>query len=669
MSAYYNERDAFSAAWLRELIAAGVIAAGVVDERPIQEVKASDVEGFTQAHFFAGIGVWSYALRLAGYPDDRPVWTGSCPCQPFSAAGARRGFDDERHLWPTWFALIGQCRPLVVFGEQVSSDDGLAWVEAVQADMEGQAYAFGAADTCAAGFGAPHRRQRLYFVADSGSDGLRSQNAGHDAGGYGRPFIDAAVDRCVGGLGDSSSDRDREHARELRRHEAEYEKRPTDGRDAPVATSATRCVADDDVSGCGEFRAPRLHADGQSRDDATGRGEIGGPALGDADREGLQARTAEDTAGARRGDIGRAAIESSRSPTRGFWRAAEWIPCRDGRARPVEPGSFPLAHGASARVGRLRGYGNALCAPQAQQFKPVSTRELQAWVDKHVRFETDDNTAELFPETAAVISQATEKAEKVVSITFDGFVQPEAREGERIYGPKSWKRADGKSGSKECELSVIGVVAAGAGRGEAFRVCIEKKKCAPHWASEQRAAKKRKTETAAAGTTGESRYDAARKKDEEDRQKAERLRQRWLKALPAILRAVADTLKRTPAKSISQLGEMLAVMCKPYSMKPDDVKGYVPRGATAEDLVRHCGFLLLAGEAMEYRAPEEFPKRAKAFGIDVVKILDTVAPEEKATEQPKAESAPEAKAATKKPTPTPAAKKTAGPIARKAKKK
>lgn len=303
------------------------------------------------------------------------------------------------------------------------------------------------------------------------------------------------------------------------------------------------------------------------------------------------------------------------------------------------------------------------------QFKPVSTRELQAWVDKHVRFETDDNTAELFPETAAVISQATEKAEKVVSITFDGFVQPEAREGERIYGPKSWKRADGKSGSKECELSVIGVVAAGAGRGEAFRVCIEKKKCAPHWASEQRAAKKRKTETAAAGTTGESRYDAARKKDEEDRQKAERLRQRWLKALPAILRAVADTLKRTPAKSISQLGEMLAVMCKPYSMKPDDVKGYVPRGATAEDLVRHCGFLLLAGEAMEYRAPEEFPKRAKAFGIDVVKILDTVAPEEKATEQPKAESAPEAKAATKKPTPTPAAKKTAGPIARKAKKK
>jgi DNA (cytosine-5)-methyltransferase 1 len=52
----------------------------------------------------------------------------------------------------------------------------------------------------------------------------------------------------------------------------------------------------------------------------------------------------------------------------GFWGGADWIPCRDGKARPIEPGTFPLAHGASARVVRLRGYGNCIVAPQAEAF-------------------------------------------------------------------------------------------------------------------------------------------------------------------------------------------------------------------------------------------------------------------------------------------------------------
>ncbi len=64
-TAYYNEFDKKTAAWLRELIKAGLIAQGHVDERPIQEVRPSDLAGFCQCHFFAGIGVWSYALRLA----------------------------------------------------------------------------------------------------------------------------------------------------------------------------------------------------------------------------------------------------------------------------------------------------------------------------------------------------------------------------------------------------------------------------------------------------------------------------------------------------------------------------------------------------------------------------------------------------------------------------
>src|SRR5689334_6724883 len=118
---YYNENDPKAAAWLRELIKHGHIAAGEVDERSIADVKPGDLAGFVQCHFFAGIGIWSYALRLAGWPDDREVWTGSCPCQPFSAAGKQEGISDERHLWPEWFRLIKDCFPAVIFGEQVAA--------------------------------------------------------------------------------------------------------------------------------------------------------------------------------------------------------------------------------------------------------------------------------------------------------------------------------------------------------------------------------------------------------------------------------------------------------------------------------------------------------------------------------------------------------------------
>lgn len=167
MSAYYNEWDSYCAAWLRNLIRAGLIAPGEVDERSITDVQPDDLKGFEQCHFFAGIAGWSLALRLAGWPDDRECWTGSCPCQPLSVAGKRLGHADQRHLWPAFFSLVSERRPAILFGEQVASKDGKEWLSAVRADLERIGYAIGAADLCPTAFGIEQERARLFFVADT----------------------------------------------------------------------------------------------------------------------------------------------------------------------------------------------------------------------------------------------------------------------------------------------------------------------------------------------------------------------------------------------------------------------------------------------------------------------------------------------------------------------
>ena len=327
MAAYYNEFDPYAAQWLRNLVAAGHIAPGEVDERSICDVDSADIADFTQCHFFAGIGVWSHALRLAGWPDDRPVWTGSCPCQPFSAAGKRGGFDDERHLWPELFRLVRERRPAVVFGEQVASKDGLEWLDTVQADLEGAGYASAAADLCAAGVGAPHIRQRLYWVADA----------------------------C-----DQRHERDTGTGREAQRG---FEYGSDSGR-----------MANNNNKGLEGRRQPGCE---RGAERAAGSGGLDG-GMEDANMPiteqpaGRGARPGETpSAGAHGEPNGRGELaerQPAARPTHGYWRDADWLHCRDGKWRPVEPGTFPLAHGAPARVGRLRAYGNAIVPQVAQAF-------------------------------------------------------------------------------------------------------------------------------------------------------------------------------------------------------------------------------------------------------------------------------------------------------------
>jgi DNA (cytosine-5)-methyltransferase 1 len=332
-AAYYNEIDPFAAQWLRNLISAGLIAPGDVDERSIEDVHPSDLKPYAQCHFFAGIGVWSYALRQAGWPDDKPVWTGSCPCQPFSSAGKRTGFADERHLWPAWFHLIEQCRPAIIFGEQVASKDGLAWLDLVQADLEVAGYASGAVDLCAAGVGAPHIRQRLWWVAERLGHHHHQRLEGHAGYGDGAPgrAITAGSIAEAGGAGGvvNADEQQRNGSRDA-----------GPGRRAESAISGpTHGLADGE-----RVRHAELQR-GRNNDLACGENS-------ERPRIGLEPGRAIDRPG----------------PTNGFWRDADWLFCRDGKFRPVEPGTFPLAHGASARVGRLRSYGNAINAEAAKVF-------------------------------------------------------------------------------------------------------------------------------------------------------------------------------------------------------------------------------------------------------------------------------------------------------------
>ena len=364
--AYYNEIDPYAAQWLRNLIAAGHIAPGEVDERSIEDVCPADLAGFTQCHFFAGIGIWSYAARRAGWSDDRPLWTGSCPCQPFSAAGKGEGFADERHLWPAWHWLIAECRPDVVVGEQVAKAG--AWLDLVSTDLENSGYAVAAADLPACGFGAFHIRQRFYFTAkrlaqpgsatgwrDAGAvSGSETQERGGRA-----PYGNLAVRLRAGGDTGLLAHDPRSQGRTLLPECADH--RPA----GPHSVAGG--VADADS---GQRDGNAETGRGHQQHGAQTRWQQGDGEPRDDSRSGFMADAASagslpgTYAGVYRGEEGSGPrdVEPERPGD------VVWLPCRDGKYRPTQSGLFPLAHGATQRVGRLRAYGNGIHVETATAF-------------------------------------------------------------------------------------------------------------------------------------------------------------------------------------------------------------------------------------------------------------------------------------------------------------
>jgi len=350
VKAYYNENDEYAAQWLRNLIDAGHITPGDVDTRSISDVSPDDVRGYDRVHLFAGIGVWDFALNQAGW-GSKQVWTGSCPCQPFSVAGKGDGFSDERHLWPEMHRLIQECNPVTVFGEQVASKDGYSWLDLVQTDLEGTGYTVGAVVAPAAGFGAPHQRHRMYWVADADEHGQRTGGrAGLHSQGEPRPLVAQCGE--PGGLADAESNGQQ-------------------GR--PVRTAGRLQTNGTEEDGGAGGLADTLQSGRAERGAGAGSGQIAGSCgvsgLANPDSRGRgPGRIVGGLPKILRGGENERVSSESASVCGGFWSDAEWIYCRDEKYRPVEPGTFPLAHGATSRVGRLRAYGNAICAPQAEEF-------------------------------------------------------------------------------------------------------------------------------------------------------------------------------------------------------------------------------------------------------------------------------------------------------------
>lgn len=324
IKSYYNEIDPFCVQWLKNLMKKGLITQGDIDGRSILEVKGEDLRGYDRVHMFAGIGGWDLALNLAGWEDERAVWTGSCPCQPFSSIGKQKGGKDDRHLWPEWFRLMRQSRPTIVFGEQVASAIGHGWLDLVSTDLEGEGYACGSAVLGAHSVGAPHIRQRLWFVANLSEQRLEER--------FGKENI---------------------QSQEFQRPER-------------------LCSSEFVAHRCGERCEEKRTGSIRSEERPSWEGPAG--SVGYRHFEGLEGYAGNGNGG--KESAWRKTDETGPAPATGssFWADRVWIECRDGKARCAESVPVPMADGLPRGLGLVRDGDRVIIHPLVKETKNRARR-------------------------------------------------------------------------------------------------------------------------------------------------------------------------------------------------------------------------------------------------------------------------------------------------------
>ena len=360
---YFNEFDETACAVLRHCYD------GVVDERSIKEVKPGDLQGYERVHFFAGAGLWQVACDLAGWR--RPIWTGSCPCQGESVAGKRLGAADPRDLWPDFFTLIAACRPPVVVGEQVDAAVSSHWLDRAASDMEDAGYAFRAVDIPACTVDAPHKRNRIYWVAVDNSETRRRMQRRCDSDRSGVEAFRSSSADTFSTVADANG-RNASAERQQLRGEQRFE--PSDGNDSWIARDAQWAevtVADADRGG--RDRGPQNTLGRAGRRDVAERADGD---VGDAFGAGLEGQRWN-------GDGAGWAISprSASAPNGSFWSGADWLRCADGKARRAKPGIRLLVDGFSRRADLWRLAGNAIVAPLAAEILAALQETLDAAED------------------------------------------------------------------------------------------------------------------------------------------------------------------------------------------------------------------------------------------------------------------------------------------------
>lgn len=284
------------------------------------------------------------ALPLAALPCCDLV-CGGYPCQPFSSAGQRRGAEDDRHLWPFVLGVVHQVRPTWCLFENVAGHVSLG-LDRVWSDLEAAGYAVQPLIIPACAVGAPHRRDRVWILANAQGHcqwpRLRASAAPGERGprpGHGR---DGAVADAPGRGRDGLP---------------EQQGKPSAGRGRPAAHGIGGGALAH-TQGLG--RREGEPEPGLSQWDAhpDGAGAAGSGVVGNTHGTGFPVPQQPGEPGPE--ECGQGAWPAAGQRGGSPWAGAEWVLCRDGRVRAVAPGVPLLAHGIPERVGQAKAYGNTV---------------------------------------------------------------------------------------------------------------------------------------------------------------------------------------------------------------------------------------------------------------------------------------------------------------------